>query len=344
MWASLLNGVPLVGSTWVVALNRRRLLRPEWSSRRTMLVHAGVGLVFAVTLSLMMLGLMRITGRVNSEIESLSGWGLFLFGVMYGVFIYMVFAAALMWSESMRRVRESQAEVAEAAVLRAEAEAKAVRAQFNPHFVFNTLHSLMLLVRADPAAAERAIEDVATLIRYASIVQRRDLDVVPVSKECEVARRYVALEHLRLGHRLRTEWEVEEGVSDLVLPAFALQTLVENAVKHGIEPVPEGGTIRIGLRRSDGRLVVSVEDDGAGCDPEGILRPGHGLELLQRRLASRSGEAASLTWDGNTGNGFRVTMAIPAEAAESDPELAVISERGGPELAGASAERNDGER
>lgn len=324
---SALNVVPLILCTAVLGYYRGRLLRPEWPLRRTLVVHGGVALTFGIVLSLMMLGVMQITGLSSAQSENMSGWARFLFGVVNAVFIYVVFVAFLMWSESVRRVHESQAAVAHAAALRSEAEAKAIRAQFNPHFVFNTLHSLMLLVRADPAAAERAIEDVATLIRYASIVQRRDLDVVPVSKECEVSRRYIALEQLRLGDRLRTSWDVADDVGELMIPAFALQTLVENAVKHGIEPQPSGGTIHIGLRRVEGTLEVLVRDDGRGSEPGEVLEAGHGLELLRRRLASRSGAEASLTWETAPGEGFQVAVRVPAEIAPADPELAVIPER-----------------
>jgi LytS/YehU family sensor histidine kinase len=225
-------------------------------------------------------------------------------------------------------VHDSQRAVAREAVLRAEAEAKALRAQFNPHFVFNTLHSLMLLVRADPDAAERAIEDVATLIRYASIVQRRDLDVVPLSKELEVARRYVALERLRLGDRLRVSWAVDVDPSNFTVPAFALQTLVENAIKHGIEPRPGGGSVEVCARVGDGGLVLGVADDGAGAEPDAVAgRTGRGLDLLGRRLSGRYGGLAEIDWATTPGGGFSVTMRIPAEEPASEPALDVIEGR-----------------
>lgn len=327
VWISALNVIPLVLGTAVLAAFRTRLFRPEWPLRKLLALHAAVALLFATLLSLTMIAMISATGMVSYQAEPMGGWARFLFGLVNGVFIYIVFVAFLMWSESMRRVQLSQAAVARAAQLRAEAEAKAVRAQFNPHFVFNTLHSLMLLVRADPAAAERAIEDVATLIRYASIIQRRDLDGVPLAKECEVARRYLGLEQLRLGPRLRTVWEVSPETRDLVIPPFALQTLVENAVKHGLEPSPGGGTVRITARRDGDVLEVRVEDDGYGGVPSEVLEPGHGLELLRRRLASSADEGASLSWETSPGEGFTVVVRVPAEVSDGAPELSVISER-----------------
>jgi sensor histidine kinase YesM len=319
--------VPPVFLTWVVALSRRRLLQPEWGLWRTLAVHNVVGLLFAFTTSALSVLISEAFGK--SVLESMPGappWVNFLLNAVFGVFIYLIFIGILMWSESVRRVHESNAMAAREAVLRAEAEAKAVRAQFNPHFVFNTLHSLMLLVRADPTAAERAIEDVATLIRYASILQRQDIDAVPLSKELEVARRYVSLEKLRLEDRLEVVWDIEPGVEAMTIPAFALQTLVENAIKHGVEPETSGGTVSVEVRMTGDRLSAVVSDDGAGADSETVLRKGHGLELLSRRLFAKYGDRGTLTWTTSPGDGFEVRVAFPAEALPPRAGLGVIQD------------------
>ena len=324
---ALLNVVPLVLMTWVVALNRRRLLRPDWSPWRTIAVHKVVGLSFAAATTLVMRLLVSVTDYQPPELmEGQPEWVNVIGTMMSALFLYVIFIGFLMWSESLRRVRESQAAMARQEVLRAEAEAKAVRAQFNPHFVFNTLHSLMLLVRADPTAAERAIEDVATLIRYASIVQRLDVDAVPLGKELEVARRYLGLERLRLGDRLHLRWEVEAGSEGLRIPAFVLQTAVENAVKHGIEPQTGGGTVAVRVAREGARLRVVVTDDGIGCDPGAVESPGHGLSLLRRRLEALYGEDAVVSWETGPDRGFRLDIELPAEPAPSVGALDVIQE------------------
>ncbi|NNF38507.1 MAG: histidine kinase, partial [Gemmatimonadetes bacterium] len=240
---AVVNTLPHATVAAIIALYRRRLLRPEWSTARTLGVHAVVGLAYAVTASALLIVVTEATGLRTGEMADLTPWMQFFMITLSGLVLYVIFIGFLMWSESVRRVQESYEAAAREAVLRAEAEARALRAQFNPHFVFNTLHSLMLLVRADPAAAERAIEDVATLIRFASIVQRRDLDTVPLAKELEVARRYVDLEQLRLEERLRVEWRIDLDPARFSIPAFSLQTLVENAIKHGIEPQVGGGSV-----------------------------------------------------------------------------------------------------
>jgi sensor histidine kinase YesM len=247
----------------------------------------------------------------------------------YYLLIYAVLAGFMMWSESLYRIEESRALAAREAVLRAEAEAKAVRAQFNPHFVFNTLHSLMLLVRADPTAAERAIEDVAALIRYAASLDRRDLDAVPLGDEVEIAKRYMGLEALRLADRLHVRWEMEPGLESAGVPPLSLQILLENAIKHGISPKPEGGCITIRVKEDSDHLLISVEDDGMGAEPDMVqAAEGKGLNLLRRRLSMAFGDSASLTWRTSSGGGFIASLRVPRITIVNSPDRGPIQPPG----------------
>jgi signal transduction histidine kinase len=322
---------PMILAT-VVALRRRSLLNPEWSLARTVGIHVGVGIGYAVlsgvgtTLLLYALDLqddMGFTG--DPRVLPL------LLSFYYGL-IYTILAGFLMWTESLRRVQETQALLAREAVLRAEAEAKVVRAQFNPHFVFNTLHSLMLLVRADPGTAERAIEDVAALIRYASVLERRDLDAVPLGQELEIARRYLGLESLRLSERMRVSWEIDPGLETVAVPPFSLQVLLENAIKHGIAPKEDGGRIRIRIREEEGVLVVEVEDDGMGASPDAVrAAEGKGLSLLERRVVTLFGDRASLTWRTAPGKGFSVLLRVPVSRLPTPTLNLALSSPGEPD-------------
>ncbi len=306
----------------VVASRRRLFLKPEWHIWKTVGVHFGIGLAYAVLSASGTIGLTMALGAFESAFAGESPAVAVIFFSFYYFLIYAVLAGFMMWSESLHRVEESRALAARESVLRAEAEAKAVRAQFNPHFVFNTLHSLMLLVRADPTAAERAIEDVASLIRYASVLERRDQDVVPLGEEMEIARRYIGLESLRLSNRLRVEWEVEPDVDRLAVPPFCLQTLLENAIKHGISPKPSGGSISVRVQRGSGRLSISVEDDGMGAEPGSVLAAeGKGLQLLRRRVSTLFGDSASLNWRTSPGEGFSALLQLPVSEAPA-PVLA----------------------
>jgi len=302
----------------LLAWRRRSLANPDRPLFRTAALVVGVGILFAVSSSLLSLALMWVFPsspsllREEGILKSMAGLS------FYSFILYAILAGFLLWSESLERIQESRAMAAREAVLRAEAEAKALRAQFNPHFVFNTLHSLMLLVREDPGAAERAIEDVASLIRYASTLERKGQDTVPLGQELEMARRYLALETLRLEERLRVSWEVDPELEGLEVPAFALQTLLENAIKHGLSPRPEGGRIRVSARRGEGRMILRVEDDGMGAVPEKVAATeGSGLRLLERRLETLYGESGSLSWRTAPGEGFDVEIRWPAVPADS---------------------------
>ena len=312
---ALANTLPPATFAVLVALRRRDLLRPERSLARTVFVHVGVGLLFAAASAAVITLLLALAGWEEHMARPTSAATVFLLRGVSALFLYAILAGFLMWAESIRRVHESRTLAAREAMLRAQAEAKSLRAQFNPHFVFNTLHSLMLLVRADPPAAERAIEDVAELIRYASVLQRRDVDLVPLAKELEVARRYLALEKMRLEDRLVVAWDVEVEPEAILVPAFALQTLLDNAVRHGLETRPQGGAVTVGVSARDDVLTLTVADDGEGADPERVARAaGHGLQLLARRLDALYGGAASVSWTTAPGRGFTARIRFPVRA------------------------------
>lgn len=321
----------------LLASRRRFLADPDRPLLRTAGLLAAVGILYAFLSTLLSLFVMW---WFPSSPSMLSEEGYLTAGIsliFYSLILYAIVAGFLMWSESVERVQESRAMAAREAVLRAEAEAKALRAQFNPHFVFNTLHSLMLLVREDPGAAEKAIEDVASLIRYASSLERREQDTVALGQELEMARRYLALEALRLEERLRVAWEVDPELEGMAVPAFALQTLLENAIKHGLSPKQEGGRIRVATRRGEGRMILKVEDDGVGADSRQVATAeGSGLKLLERRLAGLYGDAASLTWRTAPGEGFDVELRWPAVPSGAPDESGEASGGGKRPLSGAS--------
>jgi len=304
-----------------LAFRRRDLADPDRPVLRAAGLLVLVGVLYAVSSALLTLLLLAVWNPPIPNLwvgEPLQIAGSLTFS---GFILYAVLIGFLLWTGSLERIQESRALAAREVVLRAEAEAKALRAQFNPHFVFNTLHSLMLLVREDPGTAERAIEDVASLIRYASTLERRGQDTVPLGQELGMARRYLALEALRLEDRLRVTWEVDPELEGTAVPAFALQTLLENAIKHGLSPKTEGGRIRVAARRGEGRMILRVEDDGRGADPRLVdATEGSGLSLLERRLAGLYGDMASLTWRTAPGEGFDVELRWPATAATAQGE------------------------
>ena len=296
----------------VLARRRGTLLRPDLTWPAFIGRRALEGLLYVATSVMLAASFFWIAPiEPMGEIDYSSGMMLVAWS-LNALFFFVVLTAFLMWTESMERMQGVRALAAREAVLRAEAEAKALRAQFNPHFVFNTLHSLMLLVRAEPDTAEKAIEDVAELIRYASTLQRQEIDQVPLAKELEFARRYLSLEKLRLAERLEVDWAIEEGLDDALVPAFALQTLLENSIKHGISTRSRGGRVRIGAARDGTSLRLTVDDDGAGADPVRVsVDGGSGLRLLSGRLETVYGADAALAWRTEPGDGFTAEVCLP---------------------------------
>ena len=138
-----------------------------------------------------------------------------------------------------------------------EARLQALQARIRPHFLFNTINAVLSIVRTDPKRAETALEDMADLFRMAMTDQH---ELVVLSKEVELARQYLAIEELRLGERLQVRWDTQNMPPDALIPPLILQPLLENAVYHGIEPLPEGGTIDVRLYRDDNELHLEVSN------------------------------------------------------------------------------------
>jgi two-component system sensor histidine kinase AlgZ len=154
-----------------------------------------------------------------------------------------------------------------------------LQARIRPHFLFNTLNSAIALVQVDPDRAEAVLEDLAELFRSAL---RDPGSPSRLGDEVELARRYLEIEQVRFGDRLRVHWELDAGAAHAVVPPLLLQPLVENAVKHGVEPSDRGGVIRVRTRVERGEVVVVVTNTVGG----GPGKPGHGIALrnLRERL------------------------------------------------------------
>lgn len=161
-----------------------------------------------------------------------------------------------------------------------DARLHALQARIRPHFLFNCINTVLSLVRVDQARAETALEDMSDLFRMA---MAHDRELVPLREEIELSRRYLALEQLRLGERLRVNWRLEGLPDDALAPPLMLQPLLENAVYHGIEPLAEGGEIDIHLARNGSVILIQIRN------PRSTPQGGHGgnklaLENIRERL------------------------------------------------------------
>jgi two-component system, LytTR family, sensor histidine kinase AlgZ len=151
-----------------------------------------------------------------------------------------------------------------------------LQSRIRPHFLFNTLNSALTLVRLDPARAEGVLEDLAELFRVAI---SDSAESVTLAEEIELAKRYLAIEQIRFGGRLRVTWELDPDAGAARVPPLLLQPLVENAVRHGVEPAAEGGTIRVRTRVKLGRALIAITNSV----PANQSRPGNGMALRNVR-------------------------------------------------------------
>ena len=308
---SILNVLPaaLLG-VGVVAVSQRI---PWTPNRRYRFLSAHLALAsLYVVLWMNAVPFLNAVGQlIQSGSWSLRRQGSFQGGFFTGLLIYVTIAGIVYAVQTTERLRAEEARATRAENLRTRAQLEALRAQLNPHFLFNTLHSLMALVRHDPLAAEDALERLASLLRH-TLMTMKDAEDVALSEELDFVENYLALEHLRLGDRLRIEKKIEAETLGCRLPPFTLQPLIENSIRHAISTQPEGGVLQITAERRNGLLWLEVLDDGPGAKLEDVeASNGIGVRIVRQRLMTRYGDQACFHLETGPGKGFSVRMEIP---------------------------------
>ncbi|WP_243288157.1 sensor histidine kinase [Geothrix terrae] len=203
--------------------------------------------------------------------------------------------------------------------LQVQAELQALRAQVNPHFLFNTLATIGALTRTSPDRAREIVKHLSEFLRRS--LHRRE-EQIPLAEELKTVELYLGIEKARFGPRIASRIEVDPALSHALVPVFSVQVLVENAIKHGIGPRPEGGQVAVTAGREGGRLLIRVEDDGLGLPQDrldqinrrepGGYGEGSGLRNLQRRLELLCGDPAGLTLSrAREGAGTLATLDLP---------------------------------
>jgi signal transduction histidine kinase len=224
-----------------------------------------------------------------------------------GILVYLLATAVSYLVGVFEDARAAERRALELQVLAREAELKALRAQVDPHFLFNSLHSISALTGSDPAGARRMCVLLGEFLR--SSMRLGSQARIPLADELALAQRFLEIEHVRFGDRLVVDARVADDAGPCLVPPLLLQPLVENAVKHGVANMLEGGTIRLEARRDGIGVRVAVENP---CDPERRLgrRTGVGLENVRKRLAAQYGLQASVSVTERPDN-FRVELTIP---------------------------------
>ncbi len=281
------------------------LLWPRLQDR----LPAGVGELLTLSIGLVIglaLGGWAVTG--SPQFFFVEDTSTLVVGIFFGMLGTAVFT-------TVQRIADLRERLAKAAVTQLtqekqllETELKLLQAQIEPHFLFNTLSNVVGLIRPDPETATRALEHLTTLLRAA--LQRTRSTPSSLADEMEIVRAYLEIQRIRMGARLRYEVLGTEAFQTTPLPPLLLQPLVENAVKHGIDPAEAGGNIVISAYRAGAHLALRVADDGVGASDMGAgMRTG--LRNVRERLAGLYGAAASLEVAENRPHGFIATIQIP---------------------------------
>jgi signal transduction histidine kinase len=293
----VLSGLLVFRLAWQL-LVRQRVAE---SLVRLLLAHAVSALAFSLLWALVFAALVYLIFMPAADRDGLKE-GL-VWQVVWGLVIY----AALVQAAGARfRLRQQE-------IAARNAELVALRSQLNPHFLFNTLHSLAQLAREDSAGTQDALERFGYLMRYVLHAGSNVSVEVSVEEELEFIQNFLELERLRLGERLRVTKEIDADVLELALPPLLLQPLVENAIRHGLAPRRDGGTICLSARIVHERLMIEVTDDGRGCEA-GAWRQssGLGLKSVIGQLTAHYSSAARFRVQTNPDRGFQVQISVPA--------------------------------
>lgn len=312
----------------MAALPWMRWLRRHdpWSVWQRLGAHAMAALVFAAAwqgTEYVVATLVFSQDHANAMLQRQVAWQ-----GMWSVFVYIALVMGFGGALHARRASEVAVSAARAEAALVRAELAAINGKLNPHFLFNTLNSLLMLTRRDPAAAEQTLLRFSRMMRYVLDTTRGSSDRVTLQEEIDFVRDYLELEALRLGPRLKVDWQIDPATVNDPIPPLTLQPLVENSVLHGIAPQLQGGTVQIRARRvahpnPDGEaLALRVCDDGAGCtwppaqppDARAAAQSGVGLSALRRRFELDFGGRAEMSVRSAPGAGFQVDILIPQAA------------------------------
>ena len=239
----------------------------------------------------------------------------------FGVAVYLCVVGIEHAIRYFIEMREREVQVARLSEQLAGARFAALQAQVNPHFLFNTLNTITVLVRDDDRqGAVRIVEHLSEMLRRT--LSRDRANEVSLGEELELVKEYVAIEQARFSDRLRPEFDIPDTLLASMVPSFALQHLVENAIRHGIARDPDAGRLIVAARHVGDVLEITVTDDGGGIDPDAPIPKGHGIDNTRERLRALYGENASLEIVRSADGGTIATLRVPYHKLENTDDAA----------------------
>jgi two-component system LytT family sensor kinase len=228
----------------------------------------------------------------------------------FGVAVYLSMVGVEHAVRYFAQVRDRELQLARLAEQLTSARFSALQAQLNPHFLFNTLNTITVLVRdGDRTGAIQIVEHLSEVLRRT--LNRHRTNEVTLAEELELVHEYLAIEQARFSDRLQVELEIDDRTLSAAVPSFALQHLVENAIRHGIARRADSGRVKLVARRDRDMMELWVIDDGEGIGGEPVFPQGHGIEDTRERLRSLYGERASLIVNRGREGGTIATLRLP---------------------------------
>lgn len=309
-WLDHLTDQLIVGGCIFAAVALASLLRMKTTVGTHGVVMASIALGAVAGESLLMLRLPLPQGvSVAAVLFAKSArW------MVIGTLVYAFFVFRRQAEQAAAQVHASDLQRVQIDLQMTQARLQSLRAYIEPHFLFNTLANVHRLYRTEP---ERGRAMLANFIAYVrAVLPQMRHDQTTLKQDVELARAYLGVLQVRMGARLQVRFDVPDDLAVLPFPPLALSTLTENAIKHGLNPMPEGGAIDITARLVNGQLIVSCADTGAGLRSESGT--GGGLANLRALLAALHGNAANLKLEANVPRGIRATISVPLTTPAAD--------------------------
>lgn len=315
LYAFLTPGVFAISRRWPLA--RPHLARRVWLHLAMALLFcvawatAGKLLQFALTYLLAPNELHAMLAKPSYWSTAGRDWLSWVFTTFpFGVAVYLCMVGIEHATRYFLEARDRELQLARVSEQLTGAQLAALQARVNPHFLFNSLNTINVLVRdGDRAQATRVIEQLSDVLRT-TLGRSHDAEV-SLEDELSLVERYLAVEQARFSDRLRASVDVDQALLSAAVPSFSVQHLVENAIRHGIARRSDAGEIHVTATREGDTVVVSVADDGESIDPSAAWSPGHGLANTRERLRTLYGDRASLEAAPRRPHGTIATMRVP---------------------------------
>lgn len=296
--------IHLLYQTGAVLIGRKRIAAFTWPQRVMYFSGvplAGVFVGYSIAFAIKGRSIIDVAQQAPRFIV-----GIVVFSLLMSAILYQFFKQKALVAEAEAGRERERARVNELERLAIDAQLRTLQAQIEPHFLFNTLANVASLIDTQPVQAQRMLERLIELLR-ASLTAARQPSAT-LAQEARLLTAYLEILRLRMGDRLGFAIDIPRDLGDASIPPLSLQPLVENAIRHGLEPKLEGGRVQVVARAVDQRLEVCVEDDGLGFAPR--ANAGFGLGNLRDRLAAMYGDRAKMTVE-DCVPGTRVRISLP---------------------------------